>query len=136
MKLKNFITLAFIAFNFLFGQKGYYERLITDEGGVLKPGQPVIINGNSGTFMALNFQFKYIKLSGYDNVEGTQQIRLKKINTITNAYGNQISLDPLEYRDFFSENSEADSDENKTSLVGILGVAVTLGFILNVASGT
>jgi len=86
--------------------------------------------------MALNFQFKYIKLSGYDNVEGTQQIRLKKINTITNAYGNQISLHPLEYRDFFSENSEADSDENKTSLVGILGVAVTLGFILNVASGT
>ena len=63
MKLKIFIILAFIAFNFSFGQKGYYERWITDEGGVLKPGQPVIINGNSGTFMALNFQFKYIRLS-------------------------------------------------------------------------
>ena len=50
MKIKIFTTLAFIAFNFLFCQKGYYERLITDEGGVLKPGQPVIINGNSGTF--------------------------------------------------------------------------------------
>jgi len=103
---------------------------------VLKPGQPVIINGNSGTFMALNFQFKYIKLNGYDNVEGMQQIRLKKINTITNAYGNTVSLDPVEYKEFFSASIDNQSEENKTSLVGILGVAVTFGFILSVASGS
>ena len=136
MKIKSFIILLFFALSFAHGQKGYYEKLITDEGGVLKPGQPVIINGNSGTFMALNFQFKYIKLNGYDNVEGMQQVRLKKIDTITNAYGNTISLDPTEYKEFFSQNIDNESEENKTSLVGILGVAVTFGFILSVASGS
>ena len=136
MKIKSFIIVLFFALSFVHGQKGYYEKLITDEGGVLKPGQPVIINGNSGTFMALNFQFKYIKLSGYDNVEGMQQIRLKKIDTITNAYGNTVSLDPIEYKEFFSQNIDNESEENKTSLVGILGVAVTFGFILSVASGS
>ena len=136
MKIKFFIIGLLFALSLLHGQKGYYEKLITDEGGVLKPGQPVIINGNSGTFMALNFQFKYIKLNGYDNVEGMQQIRLKKINTITNAYGNTVSLDPVEYKEFFSASIDNQSEENKTSLVGILGVAVTFGFILSVASGS